>query len=105
MTIVCWLDKEAGAVYKPPWLKLPSAGLTVQFTPLLLEFPLTAAVNCRDCAAAKVVAGGLIDTVIGWAAGAPGFRNAMVVTAKLGFAMLLAVMLTIAKDVIVAGAV
>src|ERR1700730_2341659 len=41
MTIVCWLGKEAGAVYKPPWLKLPSAGLTVQFTPLLLEFPLT----------------------------------------------------------------
>jgi hypothetical protein len=104
MTAVCWLETEAGAVYKPLWLTVPSPGLRDQLT-ALLELPVTVAANCIACVGPKVVVAGLIDTVIGWTAGGPGLRNAMVVTAKLRFAVLRAVMLTISNAAIDAGAV
>ena len=97
MVMVCVEVIVAGAVYKPVLLKVPTEGLMLQVTAVLLV-PVTVAVNCCCPLIVRLAVGGPTDT-------ATGFSVTVAVVDFEVSTTLVAVMVIVCVEVIVAGAV
>ena len=84
VTVTVWeLEIEAGAVYRPAAVMLPTTGLIDQVT-AVLPVPLTAAVNVWFCDGSSVAVAGVTETETG------GKRTTLALPEMAGFATLAA---------------
>src|SRR5215467_897647 len=98
MVTVCAEEIVAGAVYNPPVVRVPTDGFILQVTAVLLV-PLTVAVNCCWPLAVRVTDTGVTDTAT------VGVSATVALADLVGSATLVAVMVTVCAEEIVAGAV
>jgi hypothetical protein len=94
----CVLVTDAGAVYRPVDVRLPTLGFSVHVTAVLLV-PVTVAKNCCACPGATWLLPGLTEIVIG------GLRVTLAVACLVESAALVAVMVTSCRADTLFGAV
>ena len=95
---VCALEIEAGAVYRPVFETVPTAGFKDQVT-AVFDDPLTVAVNCWVWDAVRDTVNGVRETVTG------GVRAMVALADLVESAALVAVTVTVCAPEIEAGAV
>ena len=99
VTVTVWvLVIEAGAVYKPAAVMLPTTGLS-DHVMAVLEVPPTVAVYCWVWEAVRMAASGVNEMLTG------GVRVTVALADLVGSATLVAFTVTVCGVVIVAGAV